>query len=273
MARKPQIKTINENTLASPDQENNKLVHAALFKVGAAGNIESKHEYAPFLLNPESIEDTKSGNWVENTIPGQSDPILQWVSGGARTLSFTALVTRDTFHFPSKSKNLLGGMVDSAINAVGAIASSFAGVNIPPIGDVLGSLLGNSSPSVGEKELSIANSLDYYRSLMYPTINDANVLQSSPPLVVLAMGKTLSSFSGKSVTGAISPKSTDLWITKNVNIRVTKWLPNLTPMEAEVSFEFVQYIISSRGQADLLPNTPEGATGDISTGIDIGSFV
>jgi len=244
MARKPQLKRTDQQHLATPTQNNNKLVYAALFTVSTSGEIDLLQAHAPFMLNPDSMEDNKNGNWVENNIPGQSDPILQWVSGGARNLSFTALVTKDTVHFPETSTDLLSGLKDSAVNAVGAIASAFAGINIPPIGNILGALTGLAN--VGERELSIANQLDYYRSLMYPSIDDDEVLVSSPPLVMLAVGKTLSSLQSRSAQGKISHE-TDLWATKNVSVRVTKWLPNLTPMEAEVSFQFVQYITKSRG--------------------------
>lgn len=244
MARKPQLKRTDQQNLATPTQDNNKFVYAALFTVSTSGEINPVQANAPFLLNPDGMEDNKDGNWVENNIPGQSDPILQWVSGGARNLSFTALVTKDTVHFPPASTDLLSGLVDSAVNAVGAIASAFAGVNVPPLGDVLGTLLGGAE-SVGE-ELSIANQLDYYRSLMYPSIDEDEVLVSSPPLVMLAVGKTLSSLQSRTTTEKISAE-TDLWATKAVNIRITKWLPNMTPMEAEVSFQFVQYVTKSRG--------------------------
>ena len=45
------------------------------------------------LLNPESLTETKAANWVQQNIPGQSDPLLQWISGSARTVTFTAKVT------------------------------------------------------------------------------------------------------------------------------------------------------------------------------------
>ena len=255
MARKYQIKRKDEINLADPANKNNRLAYGALFRVAASGNIRTNPPRSAFLLNPDRIEDSKSGNWVENNIPGQSDPILQWVSGGARNLSFTALVTKDTVHFKSPAgTDLLDTVMDGAFTAFGSIASQFAGVNIPPVGDVLAKLVGSNSVGVGD-ELSIAANLDYYRSLMYPTINEEGVLESSPPLIVLALGKTLTSLTNVNVTGKISPGkhgtpgSTDLWVAKNVSISITKWLPNLDPMEAEVSFQLTQYTMQSRGSS------------------------
>lgn len=256
MARKFQNKRSDASGLATPTNDNNLLAYGALFKVSASGNIIEDGTSA-FLLNPDTIEDTKSSNWIENNIPGQSDPIIQWASGGPRNLNFTALVTQDTAHFKNPKKNdLLGSAVDTALTAVGSIASSFAGINIPPVGSAISSLLGNESGAIGE-ELGIEMYLNYYRSLMYPEIDENGVLTSSPPLVVLALGKTLTAVREANVTGKISPGKygspggTDLWVAKNISIKITKWLPNLTPMEAEVSFQFTQYTMQSRSAGSL----------------------
>lgn len=240
MARKPLAKGGVSSTIASATQENNKLCRAAIFKVTPTGKINDSNPLSPMILNPETMEDTKTANWVENSIPGQSDPILQWTSSGPRVLSFTALVTKDA-NLRDTSRDPMSLLKDKAIAAVGNIASQFAGVNLP-IAGLLGDLL--NSPSKGE-HLTIAQELDFYRSLLYPSIDEKGVLQSSPPLVVLALGKTLSASQTRNVKGPIGPK-TDVWVTNSVNIRVTKWMPNLTPMEAEVSFQFTQYTLASR---------------------------
>lgn len=249
MARKYQSKS---DVIASPTNNNDKLVKAALFKVDIQGNIKSNNINAKFLLNPSSLEDVKSNNWVENNIPGQSDPVLQWVSGGPRNLNFTALVTKDTIHeSPKVDKDPIDSLVDTAINAVGSLASTIAGINIPAVSTI--SALFTSASDTKGTELSIARHLNYYRSLMYPDIDQSGILVSSPPLVVFALGKTLNSLHCKNVTGKIDAKNTDIWIIKNVSIRVTKWLPNLDPMEAEVSFQCVQYNIESKSSG-LFPN-------------------
>ena len=261
MSRKHQIKRSDENSIADHKQINDRFVTAALFKVTPTGKVDNRNPVSMFLLNPDNLEDSKSGNWVENNIPGQSDPVLQWVSGGARNLNFTALVTKDTTHFPEGIINLGDILLDSVVAAVGPIASAFAGVNIPPVGDIIDKLMGDVATDDGE-ELTIAPYLDYYRSLMYPYINEENVLTASPPIVLLAMGKTLSSLREKSIRETITATNHDLWVTKNVSIRVTKWLPNLTPMEAEVSFQFTQYIIESKSQTSHNPSSaPKNITG------------
>jgi len=55
------------------------------------------------LLNTNSITESKSANWVKHYVPGQSDPLLQWISGSERTVTFTATVTKDLDSNPTVS--------------------------------------------------------------------------------------------------------------------------------------------------------------------------
>ncbi len=44
---------------------------------------------------PESLEITKSQGWQEKPIPGMNLPLYQWTGGGGRSISFTAVFSRD----------------------------------------------------------------------------------------------------------------------------------------------------------------------------------
>lgn len=223
-----------------------KLFQARLLKVTADGNIDNGTlKQAAFLLNPSQMEESISTNWASHSVPGQSSPIYQWVHGGPRTVTFEALVTKETSYAPYDNGTTGGPLADlanSALNAVGSIASSFAGVNLPPVGDLLGLFIGDQDGQ-GE-ELSIVNYLNYYRSLCYPTYTGDGILQQSPPLVVLDFGRAVSKAFGNTKT--IDPSST-VWVVTDVKITTTKFLPNLTPMEAQVSFTLVEYPIISKG--------------------------
>lgn len=48
-----------------------------------------------FQYFPDSIRDNKAVNYITKDIPGGSLPIYQWVSSGARIISFTAIFTTD----------------------------------------------------------------------------------------------------------------------------------------------------------------------------------
>lgn len=243
-----------------------RLQRMSIARVTPSGNIDTvSKQLGLLLLNPESIQENKTANWVVNQIPGASDPLLQWTGGGPRTISFDALVTRDTADFLGpQTDDPLAGLVDSAVNAIGSIASNFLGVNLPAIGD----LFASTGPGPGE-ELSIENQLQYYRSLQYPTYAQGR-LDASPPLIVLLAGKALGNVGSAPVT-TISANN-DLWVLTELGTRITKFLPNLTPMEAVVSFKFTQYVVAPFGANHFTSNAPEpsapsgGSIGQIVSG-------
>ena len=235
----PKNPTNLANAYSFRDPSDVGLRAAAIFVVNDDGTIETDNEVGVFLLNPSTWTDSKSTNWSEQAIPGQSDPVLQWVSGGARKVSFQALVSADTSYFvsgqkiqPGKSSN---STLDQASSIFGGIASAFFKVSAPP-----------PRISTGEKasDLDITLFLDYYRSLLYPTyddVEDPKKLEQSPPLVVLYAGTAFTKLPyGNRVTA-----QHDLWVVTNVEIQITKQLPNLAPMEAMVSFQLTQYNIRS----------------------------
>src|SRR6266478_4566853 len=94
MAIRQTTKRQSDDSLANSSDTNNDFKRAALFKIDKNGNILA-NKAGVFLLNPAAMEDSKSANWPAHSIPGQSDPIFQWVNSGARTVSFEALVTAD----------------------------------------------------------------------------------------------------------------------------------------------------------------------------------
>jgi hypothetical protein len=260
MARASQQKKRDGTGLADTQQPNTKLLSAGLFKVLSNNKIDLDNPFGYFLLNPASWEEHKASNWVMHNIPGESDPILQWTSGGARTVTVEALVTKDHSGYDLVSPtSTLGKYVDTAINVVGNIASAFVGVNIPALGD----LLPIGDQGEGE-QLSIAGYLNYYRSLLYPiTQDDKTALAGSPPLVALFAGKTLS----RNMAGTEVGLDTDLWVVTDLRINVTKQLPNLAPMEAKVTFTLVQYNRRTKDANDFTSGSPDqispsGSLGD-----------
>lgn len=235
--RKP-LGSMNQTAYPDLGNDSNTLHKMTIVRVTADGKVDPSY-FVPgtLLLNPDTMEESIVSNWVPNPIPGQSLPLLQWVHGGPRAITFDALVTRDTSEFlkPSAS-DPLAGAIDTAINAVGDLASSFFGVNVPPLGDLLGGFAGNTT---GE-QLSVVDKLSYYRSLCYPNYAEG-IIDTSPPLVVIYAGKTFGS--AQTTPSDQLGLDSDVWCLVDLKIRFTKWLPNLTPMEAVCSFRFLQYPI------------------------------
>lgn len=241
---KPTRKT-SDDTTANPTRSSSEQIKiAALFPIKDDGTIQTYSTYSYFLLNPSTIEETKSSNWNMKQTPGQSDPILQWSSSGPRKVTFDALVTKDTSQFseinevtPTQENN----SNNKNLTFLGGIAAKFFNIKAPNISE-------NASSNSSQIKLDISDYLDYYRSLLYPeydkeysSTTSPKKLKSSPPLVVLMIG---SAITRKSFSDRISSQD-DIWVVTNLRIKITKQLPNMSPMEAIVSFELTQYNIKS----------------------------
>lgn len=215
---------------------------SALFPIDDKGTIEF-FETGIFLLNPSSWQESKSANWVEHNIPGNSDPVLQWTSSGARTVSFEALITADTSDFVSGVRAKPGTETDplkKATSFVAGIAAAFFKVTAPT--QVV------DTGAEDATDLDISNYLNYYRSLLYPTYDKTDnprKLRRSPPLLVLFNGNAIDKLKLGSGPGARVSSQHDLWVLSDLQINITKQLPNLSPMEAVVSFKLIQYNIRS----------------------------
>ena len=243
MAVKGTIKTNREDlpSLAQPGIKNTgELLKAALFKIDIKGRVLGDPQ-GIFHLNPSAFSESKSANWVQTAIPGQSDPVMQWVSSGARTITFDALVTADTsdFNVEVTKKATEAAKPKSVVEVVSSYAVKLFKVQIPP---KRGELVEKDSDI-----LNISKTLDYYRSLLYPTYSDPSGkgvpqrLKASPPLLVLIAGSGIAKLAYSS---RITNKH-DLWVLTDLRINITKQRPNLDPMEANVSFTLVQYNIRS----------------------------
>lgn len=231
------------SSYANPESEFDPFTikRAALFKVDIAGNILTD-PLGVFPLNPSLWNESKSANWIQNSIPGQSDPIFQWVSSGARTLTFDALITADTSDFNVEESKVATEKAKpvEAKEKIATFAMKLFGVQIPPTAK-------SREELKNDEVLDISDFLNYYRSLLYPTYSDPNGggvpgnLKSSPPLLVLLAGSGIAKLR---YDGRITNKH-DTWILTDLKINITKQLSNLAPMEAIVSFTLVQYNIRS----------------------------
>ncbi len=240
MARKPlQTDTSELNIATAITQNKGKLHKAALLRLNNEGVIdEGSKTYGIFQINPSTWEENKSSNWVGHNVPGQSDPVYQWVSGGPRTISFDALVTKDSAYFEKLPINPLAGLAQNAVTVIGNIASAMSGLDVNALA---ASTTGFFSAANSNDKLSIEEELNYYRSLLYPQYK-TGVITQSPPLLILYAGSTFSSF-GDLGTSAIN-NTIHVLILTNLKIQITKQLPNLKPMEAYVNFQLAQYTMA-----------------------------
>ena len=234
-----------------------KYAKAGLYVINRRGLIEGS-PYGRFLLNPTSWSESKSVNWAAKEVPGQSNQVFQWISSGARTVSFDALITKDFGDsddiFNPKNEQVSG--IKQVKKLVADIAAAFAGAIVnTPINNI-------KTDTTNMDTIGIQDYLDYYRSLTYPVYSPDKKLQQSPPLLALYVGNSISG-SGREpelpplVDGTTSRKSInfnhEVWILTNLRINITKQLPDLTPMEATVSFQLTQYNTRSVSREKITP--------------------
>lgn len=194
------------------------------------------------LLNPETISEQKSANWARQNIPGQSDPLLQWISGSERVVSFSLKLSLDTAHNPTVSGPDGANDLTIASVTVGDEVGGFefAGTSIPVYeGAILASIsnepifesaLQQSKPF--SWSLSIQNYLDYYRSLLVPRKSSRRNKLKAPPLVQLKMGTLL---------GNINTTESAKWFVAGYSFNISRYTPDLRPIEADVSLTFIEY--------------------------------
>lgn len=234
--KQPKRQDFISNLADVSDRKSSTLKVAGLFELLPDGTVGIR-EVGMFLLNPSTWTENKSANWAQHQVPGQSDPILQYMSSGPRTVNFTALVTADTSDYVSGQKKKPGKSTNnSELSKIftGSIASAFAKTTKKPeriVSDL-------------STETDISSYLNYYRSLLYPEYNNTTNptrLTKSPPLVVLFNGSAINKYPA----GSKVSSQHDMWVVTNLQIRVTKQHPNLSPLEAEVDFSLMQYNIKS----------------------------
>lgn len=193
------------------------------------------------LLNPESITETKAANWIQQNIPGQSDPLMQWVSGSARTITFTAKVTLDmieNFTVDSVSDADIWSLeIEPELSRIQEITEGYNSAILSQLYNVSLRQQDSAAENVGQDssirwEQSIQPQLDFYRGLLVPrTGSRANQLRT-PPLVRLYMGDVL---------GAASYSANQDFILASYNFNIVQTTPELLPTVADVTFTFMEY--------------------------------
>lgn len=227
-------------------------------------DIPFRTDVTELLLNPDAISESKAANWIQQQVPGQSDPLLQWVNGNERVVTFTALVTRDVAQNPTLTQTtrtervtfIEGDEASAGLEIVNGISSTTANI-----------LSGLARPDIirGPADevrtrtwiKSIQSNLDYYRSLLAPRKSSRKFQLKAPPLVRLEMGDIL---------GSEQVVKRQRWVMLSYDFNITKFTPQLEPMEAQVTFTFIEYVDRSKTvdaasiNRQLDRNSAKGAT-------------
>ena len=199
------------------------------------------------LLNPESLTETKAANWIQQNIPGQSDPLLQWISGTARTVTFTAKVTLDIVeNFTVNSGNdaeIWSLEIEPELSRVAEITDNYNAAVLSQLYNVSARTATADLDQLADQQdltdrsstrwkQSIQPQLDFYRGLLIPREGSRKNQNRTPPLVRLYMGDVL---------GAASYSANQDFILASYSFNITQTTPELLPSGADVTFTFIEY--------------------------------
>lgn len=193
------------------------------------------------LLNPESITETKAANWIQHNIPGQSDPLMQWINGSARTVTFTAKVTLDLAeNFTvemGRDPDVWVLEIEPELSQIAEITDGYNSAILSKLYDVSARLDSSEQSNLSNRsytrwEQSIQPQLDFYRGLLIPRTGSLSNQVRTPPLVRLYMGNIL---------GAASYSANQDFILASYSFNITQTTPELLPTSADVTFTFIEY--------------------------------
>lgn len=220
------------------------VIKMAIVPIGEAYNRENQ-----LLLNPASITEGKAANWVKHYVPGQSDPIMQWINGTERTIGFTAYVTKDIASNPTvtqASNPAEWALVIRPELEDQAKSSEAFNTGAPLLEGLRAPFNPTTPPAINEFKRdentkywsrSIQPQLDFYRSLVLPRRVPKGRFTKTPPLVRLEMGTLL---------GRADVVRKQKFILMSYSINITEYSPQLEPTKATVTFTFVEYVDTNR---------------------------
>lgn len=177
---------------------------------------------------PESITDSKAVNYQTKDVPGASLPLYQWVSGGERTISFTAVFTTDTDHYQANSVSGRTADDDPVSQSLSNRASA-----------QLGHLKGKG---VSDYNVYIPAAITWLRRFMYPSYGLTGGIgvptTRAPRKLRLTMPGTYISRTGMS--GGSSGKGGLHVIMTQCDVTYQAVFPSGNPRIAEVELAFAE---------------------------------
>ncbi len=204
------------------------------------------------LLNTNSVTESKAANWVKHYIPGQSDPLLQWINGSERTITFSAMVTKDIAANPTVTKFANGGVwqlvIQPELNEQFKIAEDYNASRLSSLAsESAAGQIDSGEIASSYWSRSIQPQLDFYRSLVIPRKGTSAAFPKTPPLVQLRMGTIL---------GTADDSAKQKFILINYQMTITEYSPQLEPTKANVNFTFVEYVPKSKSSEAQTAATP-----------------
>ena len=176
------------------------------------GNTRARLQYFP-----ESLSDSRAVNYETKEIPGGSHPLYQWVSGGERQLSLTAVFTQEN------------RLVRDAAGVGFGLPAEVPSQN--PFGVAF---------SPDKHSVDIRGAIAWLRQFTYPSYSQG---LASPPLRVRLTfpGMRLSVVPGTAITS-----DSLMSIMTGCDVEYMQWWPDGVPKYATVSLSFSEIVQDPR---------------------------
>jgi hypothetical protein len=180
------------------------------------GNSTSRQVFL-FQFWPESLSDSKTVEYSTKAVPGGSHPLYQWVRGGERILSFTAVFSRDLN--PTQQFTTL----------------NTRGQNVTP-------------PVAKDKyNVDINAAVWALRRFLYPSYGGSDLKAFPPEVIQLQLDNT--AIGGYDTEGPVDIMN--CFMTR-CDVQVQSWFPDGVPRFATVDLEFHETVQSDpREPADI----------------------
>lgn len=179
-----------------------KTAKAALFPLDIDDNVVSG-DGREFQYWPESIDDDKGTEYAKKQVPGASHPLYQWVAGGERTVSFTAVFTRDHKADPAQG-----------------------GINAAPTAD---------QPREDQltRNVDLAAAATWFRMHMYPAYSANEIRVNPPSKLLLYLPNTVMAADVSDMMACVMTKC---------SLSYKAWFPDGTPRLLEMGLTFEEIV-------------------------------
>lgn len=123
---------------------------------GFNGDIPVTADRRTLQYFPATVSDSQATNYQTKVIPGLSHPLYQWTSGGARTISFEAIFSRDRTYTKEERQAIENGIAARQQSLMGGIGGL--------VGQASLGIAKNSDP----RNVDIPSALAWLRSFLLP---------------------------------------------------------------------------------------------------------
>lgn len=178
-------------------KEDNRVGAMSLYELDSAGTIITD-TFRSFQYFPETINDSRSVNWIEKNVVGGSHPIYQWTYGSARTIEFEVVFTNEVAPPPASSAPSNASTLEGAGTFVSSLAKN-------PVGTIL-SVATNSS-SYPNYSVDIPSAIAWLRAKTYPSYRQPTKSTASSTPAVSGLSQIFA-LEGITEQPAPQPKST-----------------------------------------------------------------